>query len=297
MPPLSMLRAFEAAARCGGFSAAGRELNVTHAAVAQQVRGLEQRLGVTLMRRDGRGLELTVDGHRLAGKLGAGMETFRAALTEVMDDAGDRPVRITLTPTFLASWLMPRLSAFRETYPDIELMLNPSPEVVDLQRTEHDLAIRFGTAPWAGLASELLLASPVVVVIAPKLLRGRTIDTANDLLSLPWVQEIGTDEWQVWLAAHGVQVKGKKDILHLPGPLSTEAIRRGDGVGMTARIFVEDDLAKGVLVAPLDDPEEAPLTAYHLVHRPGSLRAKVAAVADWLRREAAAEASNLMPRA
>lgn len=288
MPPLSMLRAFEAAARCGGFSAAGRELNVTHAAIAQQVRGLEERLGITLMRREGRGLDLTPEGLRLATRLGGGMETLRSALAELIDETSDRPVRVTLTPCFLASWLMPRLSGFRERFPDIELMLNPSPELVDLKSSEHDLAIRFGTGPWPGLPSEPLVTSPVVVVIAPKLRARRELEGPCDLLHLPWVQETGTDEWRVWLKAHGVVVKEKKDILHLPGALALDAIRRGDGVGMTARIFVEDDLDQGRLVALFDEPNEAVPTAYHLVSRPGRLRPQVAQVAAWLREEARA---------
>ncbi|MEO1017702.1 MAG: LysR substrate-binding domain-containing protein [Pseudomonadota bacterium] len=287
MPPLSMLRAFEAAARCGGFSAAGRELNVTHAAIAQQVRGLEERLGLTLMRREGRGLDLTPEGRRLATKLGSGMETLRTALADLLEDVSSHPVRLTLTPTFLASWLMPRLSCFRQTCPDVELMLNPSADMVDLKRSEHDLAIRFGVGPWPGLASEHLLASSIVVVIAPELLRRHSITTPIDLLAVPWVQESGKDEWQVWLAAHGVEARGKTDILHLPGPLAIESIRRGDAVGMTARLFVEQDLAEGRLVTLFDDPETASPTAYHLVMRPGTLRPNVATVAAWLRRQAA----------
>ncbi|GMG82323.1 transcriptional regulator GcvA [Paralimibaculum aggregatum] len=284
LPPLSQLRAFETTARTGGFSAAGRELNVTHAAVAQQVRGLERHLGVGLVRREGRGLALTPEGARLAEALGAGFETMRAALAEILAEQAARPVHITLTPAFLAAWLMPRLGEFRAAHPKIELMLNPSTDVVDLARSGHDLAIRFGTGDWPGLEAIPLVAAPVVVVAAPALLAACAVREPADLLALPWVQEIGTDELAVWLRGHGVEIAGKTDILHLPGKHAIDAILRGDGAGMTARIFVEEDIAAGRLVALFDRDRDASGTGYHLVRRPGRQRPDVQKVAGWLLR-------------
>jgi LysR family glycine cleavage system transcriptional activator len=170
IPPLSMLRAFEAAARGGGFSAAGRELNVTHAAVAQQVRGLERRLGVALMRREGRGLSLTPEGRRLAEGLGAGFETMRGALEALAAEAADRPVRATLTPSFASNWLMPRLGGFRARHPEVELLLNPSSEVVDLRRGDYDVGVRFGKGVWPGLETEKLASTSIALVATPALL-------------------------------------------------------------------------------------------------------------------------------
>ena len=100
LPSLTSLRAFEAAARLGGFSAAGRELNVTHAAVAQQVRGLEATLGVTLLARAGRGLSLTSEGERLAAALTSSFGAIAAAVEEVRSGENGRPLHVTLTPGF-----------------------------------------------------------------------------------------------------------------------------------------------------------------------------------------------------
>jgi len=285
MPPLSMLRAFEAAARRGGFSGAGRELNVTHAAVAQQVRNLEDRLGVTLMRRDGRGVVLTAEGRRLAEALGAGLEIMRAALEDIQREANDRPVSVTLTPAFSAGWLMQRIGGLREEHPEIELMLSPSSDVVDLQRSDFDLAIRFGNGEWPGLVVEPLVSSSIVVVAAPQLLEQYPVKTPDDLVNLPWVQETGTDEWRVWLADHGVNVSGKRNIIHLPGYMAIQAIREGQGVGMTARIFVEAALKAGRLIALFDSDEESN-TGYYIVRRHQHMRRRVADFVAWLKREA-----------
>lgn len=287
LPPLSMLRAFEAAARCGGFSAAGRELNVTHAAVAQQVRGLEDRLGVQLMRRDGRGLSLTGEGRRLADRLGEGLAILRAGVAEIVDAAADRPVQVTLSTGFAAGWLTHRLGAFRAERPDIELMLNPTATVIDIARSDFDFGIRYGRGNWDGVEAERLFVSPGVIVGTPALVARIGIETPQDLVRAPWVQEIGVREWSVWLAARGVDVGDKRGELHLPAHMALDALRSGQGVGLITRLLVERDLAEGRLLALFDDEEASPGAGYWLVRRPGPLRPNAAAFAAWLRREAA----------
>ncbi|MEM7500142.1 MAG: LysR substrate-binding domain-containing protein [Pseudomonadota bacterium] len=297
LPPLTMLRAFEAAARNGGFSAAGRELNVTHAAIAQQVRALEGRLGLRLMRREGRGVALTLEGRRLADGLGRGLETMRHALGEAARDAVSRPVRLSLTPKFSAYWLMPRLGRFRAQHPDIELLVSPTPELVDLSTGAFDLAIRFGQGGWPGLSPELLVPSAHVVVATPGLLARHRVDAPADLLDMPWVQETETDEWFTWLTAHGVTPRPKRDILHLPGYMALAAMRSGEGVGLTARNFVQDEIDAGSLVALFDEPGK-PETGYWLLQAPhpgGTPRRTLHAVVEWLRAEAA-EALDAAPQ-
>lgn len=287
LPPLSMLRAFEAAARCGGFSAAGRELNVTHAAVAQQVRALEERLGVQLMRRDGRGLSLTHDGERLADRLGEGLAILRSGVEDLMDAAAERPVHVTLSTGFAAGWLTHRLGGFRAERPDIELMLNPTATVIDLPRSEFDFGIRYGRGAWDGVEAERLFVSPTVVVGTPELVARIGIRTPEDLLRAPWVQEICVREWGAWLAARGVTPSAKRDVLHLPAHMALDAIRAGQGIGLTTRLLVERDIAQGRLTALFDDEDSAPGAGYWLVRRAGPLRPPAAAFAGWLKREAA----------
>lgn len=291
LPPLSTLRAFEAAARAGGYTAAGRELNVTHAAVSQQVRRLEEHLGLTLMRRRGRGLELTEAGQHLAERLGTAFGIVAAAIGELTETDAARPLKVSLTPMFAATWLLPRIGTFRERHPEVELVLDPTPENVDLVATGVDLAIRFGDGDWPGLVTEQLLRSHFVVVVARSLL-DRTGGEA-DIRALPWLQQQGTDELRIWLARRGVDVGQKTNIIHLPGYMTLPALRDGQGVAATARLFVEDDIRAGRLVVLYED-EGPGRTGYHLLwpeRRP--LREAARHFVDWVREEARAAGDGL----
>jgi LysR family glycine cleavage system transcriptional activator len=292
LPSLTMLRAFEAAARHLSFSAAGREMNVTHVAVSQQVRRLEEHLGAPLLVRNGRRLELTPDGSWLAPRLIDGFDAIRAALAEFGNAAEQRPLRVTLTPMFAATWLMPRLAGFRAEQPETELMLNPSPDLIDLRREDYDLAIRFGTGDWPGLDAEPFIPSGFIVVAAPSVVEGVVLETPADLARLPWVLQQGSDEFDVWLAAHGVQVAKKLGVTHLPGYMVLAAAREGQGAALASRVLVEDDLRTGRLVGLFEDADYRGLSAgYYLVRRPGPMRAPLKAFVRWLKRAARAEAA------
>jgi LysR family glycine cleavage system transcriptional activator len=291
LPPLAALRAFEATARHLSFSAAARELNVTHVAVGQQVRRLEQHLGAVLVVRTGRGVELTADGARLAARLVEGFDLVRAALAEFAAASGERPLRVTLTPMFAATWLMPRLAEFRAEQPQIELMLNPSPDLIDLRREDYDLAIRFGTGAWPGLEIEPFIASGFVVVAAPSVVKGKRVETPADLASLPWVLQDGSDEFDVWLATHGVQVAKKHDVTHLPGYMLLAAAREGQGAALASKVLVEDDLRTGRLIGLFEDADYRGTSAgYYLVRRPGPMRPPLRHFVRWLKRAAKREA-------
>lgn len=291
LPTLSTLRAFEAAARHASFSAAGRELNVTHAAISQQVRRLEAELGLPLIRRAGRGLALTPGGAELGRRLSEGLGVMRAAVAAAMQGEAQRPLQVTMTPIFAVSWMMPRIGQFRVEHPGIELMLNPTPWMVDIDLTGYDLAIRYGSGDWPGLECEPFVPTNFVVVATPDLVAGRRIREPADLRDLPWVQEFGTDELALWLRRRGVTVEGKTDVAHLPGYMLQAALRRGDGVGCTTRVFVEEDIAAGTLVVLFEDAGDMG-TGYHLVRPRGEIRPPLAKLIAWLKREAAATAGN-----
>jgi LysR family transcriptional regulator, glycine cleavage system transcriptional activator len=288
LPSLSSLRAFESAARHRNFTAAGRELNVSHAAVIQQVRRLEVFLHTPLLHREGAGLSLTREGASLAARLSEGFGVVRDAVSSLMVDEAARPLHLSMTPSFAVSWLMPRLASFRAGYPDIELMLNPSVEVVDVKGGAFDLAIRFGKGDWPGLEVELLVPSAFVVVAARHLVDRTPVAAHEDLMQLPWLHELGNDELTRWLAARGVRVENKHNVTHLPGYLLRSAILDCQGVGCMARVFVEDDIRAGRLVVLFEDDASAP-TGYHLVYQPGVMRPALKAFVTWIRRTAGEE--------
>ncbi|HVL21483.1 MAG TPA: LysR family transcriptional regulator, partial [Amaricoccus sp.] len=148
LPSLSALRAFAALAEAGSFSRAGAALNVSHAAISQQVRALEERLGVLLVVRGGPRGRLTPEGLRLAQALAAAFADIAQAVDEVTGADAGRPLQVTTTSAFASNWLMPRLSEFRHLHPEVELMLNPTSQLIELAPGGVDVAIRFGTGTW-----------------------------------------------------------------------------------------------------------------------------------------------------
>jgi LysR family transcriptional regulator, glycine cleavage system transcriptional activator len=281
LPSLTSLRAFEAAARLSSFSLAGRELNVTHAAVAQQVRGLEAELGVELIFRQGRGLATTPEGAKLALALSEGFRSIAQALAEVSGVAPGAPVRVTLTPAFAAQWLMPRLGAFWKAHPDIEVSLNPDKRLVDLRREGIDIALRFGNGKWPGLEAEFLTAADYVIVAAPELLEGRKNLSAAELSAMPWVIEQDWPEALTWLKSFGLKPDAMT-IAYMPTEeLALSAARQGYGLHVEAAALVEADVELGALeiVGRVKDDS----LAYYMVTKPGPKRAELKTFMNWLK--------------
>ena len=281
LPSLTSLRAFESAARLSGFTAAGRELNVSHAAVAQQVRRLEAELGLELIFRQGRGLALTSAGAKLAQALGEGFRGIAQVLAEISTTAPGAPLRVTLTPAFAAQWLMPRLGAFWKAHPDIEVSLNPDRRLVDLRREGIDIALRFGNGKWPGLEAEFLTAADYVIVAAPDLLGGRQDLTPAELSAMPWVIEQDWPEALSWLKSFGLKPDAM-NIAYMPTEeLALSAARQGYGLHVEAAALVEADVELGALQIVGRVRDES--LAYYMVTKPGPKRAELKIFMTWLK--------------
>ena len=281
IPSLSALRAFEAMARLGSFSAAARELNVTHAAVAQHVRGLEAEFGEALARRAGSGMELTEEGQRLAAALSQGFGQIAAGVRELRQARGARPLQVTLTPSFAENWLMPRLGGFRVAHPDIPLALIPHQGVSDLVRDGYDLGLRFGRGHWPGVTAQMLVPANFVIVGTPELLEGTDPDDLQALARLPWYVEEGWDETRLWAEAAGLDLEFS-DVTSFPvNTMALSAVRSGLGLALQARALVEGDLKAGRLVA-LHQVAPSEL-GYYIVTPEGRLPARVKLLIDWLK--------------
>ncbi|MEH6630787.1 MAG: LysR substrate-binding domain-containing protein [Halopseudomonas aestusnigri] len=289
-PSLSSLRAFEAVVRHKNLSHAAKELNVTHAAVAQQIKRLEEWFGITLSRREGRGVAPTEAGQQLGIELSKSFDIIDDAVKELKITTDAQPLRVTMTPTFVNFWLMPRLGDFREKHPDIEILLNANSVVVDLRREDYDLAIRFGNGSWPGFEVEKLMRSYASIVVAPKLLEGVSIKDPSDITKLPWVCDIDDhhSEWNHWLKHHGIEFAKHKAKIHLSGYLTRDAIRDGQGIGILPSNWVSEDIKEGRLVElfSLTSGEE---TGYHLVYKHGIVPHHLSAFLKWIRSQKAAE--------
>jgi LysR family glycine cleavage system transcriptional activator len=247
IPSLSALRAFEATARLLNFTKAAAELNVTHAAIAQHVRGLEADLGEQLVQRQGRGLALTQNGHNLAMRLQAGFEEIAFGIDDLRRLHDNRPMGVTVTPAFAANWLMPRMGAFWRDHPDIPLNIQPSTEIVDLVRSPFDIAIRFGDGNWDGLESSLLTYGDFYVVAHPDLVADRKLDCLKDTEDFVWLLDDHTMERRKMLEAEGLDFS-KVNLQSMSNTaVILSAVLAGLGVTLQPRSLIDRELERGEL--------------------------------------------------
>ena len=289
IPSLSALRAFEAAARNESFSAAARELNVTHAAIAQHVRALEAEFGQPLMERQGRAMVPTAPGLRLARDLETGFGEIAAGVRALRQSRGDRPISLTTTVTFAENWLMPRIARFWQARPDIPITIAADNRLHDLRREGHDLAIRYGHGDWPKLEVELLTRADTMAVAHPALaakLPDNYDPTAPDapqiLSEFPWLTDRSFSEVDSWLQAHGLDPAALNRTALEGNNLVLAATRAGAGLSMHPRAVVERDLQNGTLVSVLEEPDSGAL-GYYVVTPKGGVTSRVKAFLDWLR--------------
>jgi LysR family glycine cleavage system transcriptional activator len=284
LPSLTALRAFAATAELRNFSQAARVLNVTHAAVAQQVRALEDQLGRALVRRDGRGVSLTAEGEQLAEALAEGFSAFQRGVEALRADEIDRPVRVTLTASFAAQWLMPRLKDFWDKHPDIGLSLHPEARVVDLHRERMDLGIRYGAGDWPGVEATFLASARLVIAAAPTLLGKRGELTPADMRGMDWVLNRNWPEQDSYLRSVGLEPAQLSRTDVSGEDLATAAARQGLGLVVESLALIETDVAEGRLKVVHESREKLP--AYFIVTLPGPQRAAARAFLKWLKSQA-----------
>ena len=284
LPSLTALRAFAATAETRSFSQAARALNVTHAAVSQQVRALEDDLGRSLVQRDGRGVSLTTDGEQLHDALGEGFAAIQRGVEALRAGEVDRPVRVTLTASFAAQWPMPRLKGFWERHPDIGLSLHPDARVVDLHRERMDLGIRYGNGDWPGLDSTRLAAAGLVIAGAPSLLGGRETLSLEEMREMDWVLTRNWSEQDAYLQRLGLDPAQLSRTDVSGEELAIAAARQGLGLVVESAALIEADVADGRLRIMHESRDSLP--AYFIVTLPGQQRAAARAFLKWLKSQA-----------
>ncbi|MCL4135204.1 UNVERIFIED_CONTAM: hypothetical protein GTU68_020882 [Idotea baltica] len=285
IPSLSWLRAFEATARLGGFSAAADELNVTHAAIAQHVRALENYFAQTLVTRRGRGMAVTPIGRALADNLANGFAIIADGVETVHNENAQRPLNISITPAFAASWLMPRIGEFWAAHPEITVNLSPTTRLVDLARDSFDMGIRFGNGNWAGLDAEHLTSGNIVVVARADLVAGRNIKTLRDVCDLTWLFESHMLERKALVENEGIDLADCKVSMLNTSELVLAATRAGLGMSLQPQALVKHAIQSGELaqICALRDDG----LGYYMVTRSGRETPALRIFQKWLRRAAA----------
>ena len=295
LPPLNALRAFESAGRHLSFTKAAAELNVTPAAVSHQVKALEAQLGVRLFRRLTRALRLTDAGQAALPMLSQGFDKLTQGVEQMRAHSESGVLTISVSPSFGAMWLVPRLEDFRSRHPEIEIRIDGTDRRVDLARDDVDVALRYGPGGYKGVRVDWLFSQVNTPVCSPALLSGehplrRPDDLRHhSLLHVDWKDAEAS--WRMWLLAAGLQ-----DIDPTRGPhftqesMAVQAALDGQGVALVGDILVADELAAGRLLRPFDPSLSTPLSfSYYLLSaKDGAERPKVVAFRDWLLEEARA---------
>jgi LysR family glycine cleavage system transcriptional activator len=290
--PLRALQALEAAARHLSFARAARELHVTPAAISQQIKLLEDHIGQTLFDRSP-ALRLKEGAQAVVRPLREALDLLEQVSRQLTVSHTERPLVVSLTPSFASRWLIPRLERFSSRHPDIELHLLATTRMVDFETEQVDLAVRYGNGRYPGLHADRLRAESVAVVAHPRLAAG--LKHPSDLLGATLLHNSGLNwdptfpDWPTWIRDAGVVPAAPLRIrMFDEANLLIEAALAGLGVALLSHTLVNDELVSGRMVALF--PEQPLANAYHFVCPPGHLaRPRVVAFRQWLLEEARAQ--------
>jgi LysR family glycine cleavage system transcriptional activator len=287
LPSLNGLRAFEAAARHLSFTHAAAELNVTQTAISHQIRRLEQELGISLFVRQNRALALTPEARDYLPGVRAAFNDLRLATDRLQRRDNDHVLTVSTLASLAAKWLLPRLSAFQEAHPGIDVRITTSTALVDFKSGDVDAAIRYGRGHWPGLRADWLTADQLFPVCSPALLTGnKPLRCPQDLSNhvLLHTSQAYDDDWRLWLTAAGLPTTISK----LPGLtfdlilMTVQAAIDGYGVAIGRTTYVEGDIAKGRLVVPFEITLPADAGFYLVSPKASAEKPKLAAFRQWL---------------
>jgi LysR family glycine cleavage system transcriptional activator len=270
---LNGIRAFEAAARHMSFAKAAEELNVTPAAVSQQIKTLEDYLGVALFKRTKRALFLTDTAQTILPAAREGFDLLASALARARAAGPRDRLVVSVAPSVAAKWLMPRLERFIAQHPEVDIRIDTNSRLADFAREDVDVAVRYGAGDWPGLESTPLMNEHIYPVCSPRLMAGKhPLRTIDDLRHHTLIHD-GTlphgsafPSWAIWLEAAGAPGVDSTRGLHVNASmLAIQAAVDGQGVALGRSVLVEDDVATGRLVRPF--AATLPLRyAYYVVH-------------------------------
>jgi LysR family glycine cleavage system transcriptional activator len=289
LPPLTALRAFEAAARHQSFAKAADELNVTPAALSFQIKSLEEHLGAPVFRRLNRAVELTEAGQTLAPGCSDGFSRLSAAWSAALRTLDIAGLTVTAGPAFTAKWLAPRLYEFAQTHPEVELRFSASLRIMDFDRDQIDVAIRFGYGPDDGFWSLPLADEWVTPVMSPSM--AEQFPTPESLAQAVLIIDRSIDflnprcDWATWFKATNVEMPEIHGPQFSQADHAVDAALAGVGVTLGRRALVVKDIAEGRLVAPYGLALNTGARFRFLCREGAEDKPQIKAFRDWMLRE------------
>nr|WP_217702254.1 LysR substrate-binding domain-containing protein [Vibrio ostreicida] len=239
---------FYTAAQLGSFKQAAEHLFVTAAAISQQIRQLEQFLGVDLFVRQHRKVVLTSDGETLFQQASKGFAHIQDGVRQINSDPNPNLLSISTIPSFAQHWLVPRIGHFRALYPDQEMMIEPTSKLVDFQHSNMDLCIRYGPGRYPKLESRLLLKELLYPVCHPIYQEKHNIYQLSDLVRADLIEDCWPDlNWSTWLGSLGH--KAAKPTLKYNGShFVLEGALAVQGVALAKHTLAQRYIEEGKLV-------------------------------------------------
>lgn len=295
LPSLNALKAFEATARHESFTRAADELCVTQGAVSQQVKGLEDELGVRLFRRERQRLLMTDAGRFYQEVVRDAFDRLGMGTERLLQRQSSGALTVTTSPNFATKWLVHRLRRFSEAHPGIDLRISASTHHVDFAREDIDLAIRHGNGQWPGLDVAQLCTETLFPVCSPKLLEARrSLRSLRDITHHTLLHTNGTDEWAEWLRKMKIdEVDFSRGIVFNQASMAIDAAVDGQGIALARTALASWDLLSGRLVKPFPQAVEAPYAYWIVCPKASAALPKIAIFREWLLKEAAADAKRM----
>ncbi len=288
IPPLTTLLAFEATARRRSFALAAGELNLTPSAVSHQIARLESFLGVKLFDRSGQRVSLSEAGAAYLRRVGGALGSIAAATDDVRQGVRNS-LYVHASPSFASLWLMPRLAAFAQAYPQISLFLSASPSHSDFALGQADLDVRYGVPNWPDLVVRPLFDEQILPLASPELLRRHRVRAPADVQHMPLIQStVSVVQWKDWLSAQGLSDAPEHFPLRFDrAQLTLDAAVQGLGVALESTTIASSHIAAGRLVALFDAQRALIIQGHYLVYPARhARRAEVGSFVQWLLEQA-----------
>lgn len=286
MPPLSAIRAFEAAGRHENFSRAAEELGMTQAAISYQIRQLEDRVGKPLFVREKGRVRLSDSGRRLLPAVTSGFANIAEAFDALREEDQDI-LSLNSVITMGGTWLSARIGRFQLRYPDLAVKIGLSNDLVDFGLGGVDAALRAGMGDWEGLRNDFLFRQHFTPICTPLFLEANRIERPEDLLR---VERIGPNDrlWANWFACVGIGAPLPRQGVVLDSQMQeATAIMSGYGIAMMTPMLWRAELDSGRLVQPFEELYVSRSSLW-FVHPAGRVGVrKIERFREWLHEELA----------